>query len=89
VDKECQYAIPTEPDGVTLIEHKDWDVSEYVQRLLKELDRKFAAIELYAKQIHRKRIELARGESDLAGAVERGARRYAALAQELKSDFQE
>jgi len=84
MNEPCQYAIPEEPKGVTLIEHKDWDVSEYVQRLLKELDRSFAAVELYSKQIYRKRVELGRAQEDLAGAVAQGAKRYAALAQELK-----
>lgn len=83
-NEQCQYVVPPEPIGVTLIEHKDWNVAEYVQRLLSELDRSFAAVELYSKQIYRKRVELNRGQQDLAVAVAKGAARYTALAQELK-----
>jgi hypothetical protein len=82
--EECQHAIPEVPTGVTLIEHSDWDVSAYVQRLLKELDRSFAAVELYSKQIYRKRMELGRAQGDLADAVARGASKYAVLAKELQ-----
>lgn len=84
MSEECQYAIPKEPNGVTLIEHKDWDVSAYVQRLLKELDRAFAAVELYSNQIHRKRVELGRAQGDLSLAVQKGADKYATLAKELQ-----
>lgn len=80
----CQHVIPPEPTGVTLVEHKDWDVSAYVQRLLKELDRSFAAVELYSKQIYRKRVELGRAQGDLAKAVRKGAAKYEALAKELE-----
>ena len=84
MSEECQHAIPEEPTGFTVIEHQDWDVSTYVQRLQTEIDRKIASAEVYAKQIYRKRVELARGQGDLAKTIRQAAERYAAMAKDLE-----